>query len=301
VNPVAGFVATANEMNLPPDRPADAMTIGHEWSEPSRARRIHRVLAGGAAHGLAAAGALQTDTWSQPAARICALVAGESSAAAAYLAGWDHRLDADSGPAALFELWWMKHLKPALLARFCPDPAVRALLLPGDFDTLLRLLESPEAGPLRWTAQERDALLSSTLDAAHADCLSRLGEPETWAWGRLHHAFFEHAASRLGRTGGAWDAGPLPLGGSRSTVMNAGYRLTDFRLTHGASVRLLIDVGGWDNSLCINAPGQSGDPASPHHADLLPIWAKGGYVPLLYSADRVEAETTRRIRLLPRP
>ena len=95
------------------------------------------------------------------------------------------------------------------------------------------------------------------------------------------------------------DVGPLPKGGSGSTPMHTGYRPSDFRITHGASVRLVMDVGEWDNSVCINAPGQSGDPRSPHYGDLAPEWAKGEYVPMLYSAARVEPEITRRIKLVP--
>ena len=64
--------------------------------------------------------------------------------------------------------------------------------------------------------------------------------------------------------------------------MNAAYRLSDFRVTTGASFRMVIDVGNWDNSRAINAPGQSGDPRSPHYGDLAPLWAAGEYVPLLY-------------------
>lgn len=303
INPEAGFLATANEMNLPADRPRDAMTIGHEWAEASRARRIHTVLAADPAHSVETAQALQTDVLSLPAQRICTLLAraaGADTMAAAFLSGWDGMLSAESRQAALFEVWLMKHLRPAVLARFCPDPAVRALLLPGDLATLLRILEEPGAPSFRWSAAERDALLLSTLDAAFAEARDLMGEPDDWQWGHLHHGYFEHAASRPGReeTEG-WDVGPLPVGGSRSTVMNGGYRLSDFRVTHGASVRLVIDVGAWDHSVCINAPGQSGDPRSPHYADLAESWAAGVYVPLLYSAERIDESTTQRIQLVP--
>ena len=54
-------------------------------------------------------------------------------------------------------------------------------------------------------------------------------------------------------------------------------------------VGLVIDVGGWDNTRAMNAPGQSGDPASPHYRDLVPMWLKGEYFPLLYTRERVEA------------
>ena len=51
--------------------------------------------------------------------------------------------------------------------------------------------------------------------------------------------------------------------------------MEDFAATNGASFRMVLDVGDWDNSLVINSPGQSGDPASPHYGDLFPLWAEG--------------------------
>jgi penicillin amidase len=311
VNPPAGFVATANEMNLPADRVSDAPSIGHEWVEGSRAARIKSVLKADPAHSTAAAMRLQTDAYSMPAARICAVLTATSQRhemtavqrkAVALLSGWDFVLGADSGAAALFEVWWMKHLRPAIFSFFVPDPAVRALLIPGDVDTLLELLEAPDAQLDPGPTTARDEMLLRTLAAAFEDCTARLGpEPATWAWGRLHQAVFEHAASRVASSdmADAWNVGPLPMGGSRSTPMHAGYRMSDFRVIAGASVRLVMDVGEWDKSFCINTPGQSGDPRSPHYADLAEGWSQGRYVPLLYSDNRIAQETTHSICLLP--
>ena len=95
------------------------------------------------------------------------------------------------------------------------------------------------------------------------------------------------------------DVGPIPQGGSGSTPMNSSYRPSDFRVTIGASVRLVIDVGDWDKSVCVNSPGQSGHPTSPHYADLAPVWGAGAYIPLLYSADAIDRDTKTRIELLP--
>ncbi len=95
------------------------------------------------------------------------------------------------------------------------------------------------------------------------------------------------------------DVGPFEKGGSDSTPMNAHYRPSDFRVMSGASVRLVVDVGAWDNSVCINAPGQSGDPTSPHYGDLTARWAEGAYVPLLYSQERIEGAAERKICLKP--
>ena len=67
----------------------------------------------------------------------------------------------------------------------------------------------------------------------------------------------------------------------------------------GASVRMVVDVGNWDGSVWINAPGQSGDLRSPHYHDLAPIWARGEYVTMPYSAETVAAATALRIVLTP--
>ena len=81
--------------------------------------------------------------------------------------------------------------------------------------------------------------------------------------------------------------------------MNAGYRLPDFRVTSGASFRLVVDVGDWDGSRVINAPGQSGDPRSPYYGNLSESWSRAEFVPLLYSAAAVEAAAELRIALEP--
>jgi penicillin amidase len=67
----------------------------------------------------------------------------------------------------------------------------------------------------------------------------------------------------------------------------------------GPSVRVVIDVGKWDNSVAINHPGQSGDPDSPHYRDLAQMWRNGQYFPLLYSRKAVEIATEQRIKLVP--
>src|SRR4029079_2487117 len=91
-----------------------------------------------------------------------------------------------------------------------------------------------------------------------------------------------------GRPPPATEIGPIPLGGSESTVNKAAYRPNDFGVVMGASVRIVVDVGDWDQSVWINMPGQSGDPRSPHYSDLVPIWARGDYVPMSYTRNAVE-------------
>ncbi|WP_331326272.1 penicillin acylase family protein [Methylobacterium fujisawaense] len=74
VDPEAGWLATANEMNLPPDYPAEDRRVGFEWAEPWRARRIRAVLGGQDRHSLADSRALQGDVVSEPARRLADLM-----------------------------------------------------------------------------------------------------------------------------------------------------------------------------------------------------------------------------------
>jgi penicillin amidase len=306
VDPPEGYVSTANEMNLPEGYPH---AVGYEWIEGFRAARIREALAGTPVHAVEDSCRLQTDVASIPARRLGRLLAGleasdaDAARALALLAPWDHALDAGSAPAALFGLWWTKHLKPALLALLAPDPEVRALLGPGDLEGLLRALERPDERFGEDPEARRVALLLGTLAQAFADAASGMGpDPGSWAWGLLHRAYFEHPLTPTGRAPNppeGLDVGPFPHGGDSTTPMHAGYRPTDFRTVAGASVRIVMDVGDWDRSRWINAPGQSGDPRSPHYRDLAEPWARGAFVPMLYSREAVDAACRRRIVLEP--
>ena len=304
-NPAKGYFATANEMNLPDEWQRNNPPIGHEWGDDSRAARIEEVLKDAYGQTLEDSCRLQCDVFSVPAQRICAhlasLASGDKDAQSGLdlLRDWSHELTVDSAAAALFEVWWMLHLKPAMLGLLAGNPALRPLLIPGDMGTLLDALDEPAD----WFGEEPiHGLLLETLSSAYRDCLKRLGpDVQAWGWGRLHHGFFQNPAATLlpADQQKAWSVGPLPLGGSVSCVMNTGYRISDFRCITGSSVRLVMDVGAWDNSLCINAPGQSGDLASPHFGDLAPIWAKSEFVPLLYSREAIKVAAERVISVLP--
>jgi penicillin amidase len=95
--------------------------------------------------------------------------------------------------------------------------------------------------------------------------------------------------------------GPIGVGGSGSTPMATWDGRDAYTVTGGASVRMVLDVGAWDNSRVINTPGASGNPADPHYRDLFPLWAAGRYVPFAFSDAAVEAAAERVIALDPTP
>lgn len=134
---------------------------------------------------------------------------------------------------------------------------------------------------------ERGALLSAAIQEAAVEVGSR-------HWGDLHKAAFEHPVAAL------FNLPPVARGGD-ATTPNATSPNLSYRQTSGASFREVLDLADWDRSQAVNVPGQSGVPGSAHYGDLLPLWAEGGYFPLLYSRRAVEAASKERLRLVPGP
>jgi hypothetical protein len=189
------------------------------------------------------------------------------------------------------------HWKHAVLSKAAAD----SFEFP-DTAALLDALENPEIRFTGNAAEQRDRLLRSTLASAYNEMENLQGsDPKQWRWGKLHSNLSEHPLYAIvdEATRSKLNVGPFEMGGGAYTPNVAHYHVTDFRDSHGPSLRVVVDLGNWDNSRAMNYPGQSGDPDSPHYRDLATRWRTGQYVPLLYSRKAVEAATEKRIQLLP--
>jgi penicillin amidase len=174
----------------------------------------------------------------------------------------------ESVPALIYEIWISK--------------LAIALAQTVDLEVLLRKIES--AGNL--------TVLGPALDAAIAEMTRFLGaDMENWRWSRASTIKFHHPLNNP-----QWDLGPIVRPGDPYTInASAGGRAQP----SGASYRQVIDLSDWDRSTMTNAPGESGDPTSPHYSDLLNDWAAGRYHPMPFSRKAVEAAATERILLTP--
>jgi penicillin amidase len=305
-NPAEGFFATANEMNLPVGYPNDQNRIAFEWTDRSRIDRINELLGANAKMTLADSMAIQTDAVSTQSRRAVALLGSlsspdaEVSQALALLKMWNHEESTSSPAAAIYEVWVTKHLGRTTVARATPE-AARKLIGDAHLAAVIDYLEHPDGALGADPAAARDAILLESLKAAIAELKQLLGPAMTWNWGRLHHATFEPAIAVLAdpQLRAQMSVGPLEVPGSASTPRAQTYRPTDFSVISGASVRMVLDVGAWDNSVVVNTPGQADDPMSAHYRDLFPMWAEGSYVPLRFSRAAVERDAEDRIHLTP--
>jgi penicillin amidase len=307
LNPAEGFLGTANEMNLPAGFPNERNKIAFEWTDRSRIDRINELLGATAKMTLADSMAIQTDAVSTQSRRAVALLGSlsspdaELSQALALLKAWNHEESTSSTAAAIYEVWATKHLGRATVATATPE-AARKLIGDAHLAAVIDYLEHPDAALGADPGAARDAILLESLKSALAELRQLLGPTMTsWAWGRLHHATFEPAVAVLAdpQLRAQISVGPLETPGSSSTPRAQAYRPTDFSVTAGASVRMVLDVGEWDNSVVVNTPGQSDDPMSAHYRDLFPMWAEGSYVPLRFSRAAVEHDAEDHIHLTP--
>jgi penicillin amidase len=297
LNPPEGFLATANHNTL---RPGDRV-VSHEWSNRFRIARILEVLQGAEGFGIAESQALQQDVLALPARSLLPLLepvsfTGDPEApflerARGLVRGWDQQMRVDSAGAAVFAAFHIR-LAADYVAQVLPrgaevDPAI---VRSASAQVLVEGLREPGAG--------RDRLVGGAFRSAVLDLRERLGsDPAAWRWGDLHQARFAHRLG-VGEAGQAlFDLGPLARPGYGFTVNMTGGG--DFAQNDGATFREVLDLSDWDNSVATSAPGQSGQPESPHFADLLPYWSEGRYFPLAFSRKKVEEVAARRLTLLP--
>lgn len=314
-NPSTGWFSSSNENNLPADYDNDALTTTTDWYSSARHERLTQWLNSGApidvdssltmqtnadnVHGLRLLDQLRTvcpdkhlDEWRQ-------------------LQAWDGTESVDSFAALLFQVWQRRHLRPWLvdrcLERLNVDQAMaakakhrllRADTLFSDIRPDMRMIAMFDL------AHEQDQTLfadgvEQTLGSALTEIAQLLGEDRShWTWGNLHQTSLRHPVlSKSTAIPAEWGTLPsVPRAGSGDTVGLTGYD-AEFNAVMGSSFRLAVDVGEWDQSRVVNAPGQSGDPRSHHYSDLLELWAEDGSFPLLYTREAVEGSVDQRIIL----
>jgi penicillin amidase len=175
--------------------------------------------------------------------------------------------------------------KPSFQGWTSDDDAVeRARRLVLDWDSRMTKESAAAAIYFEWRrvtgTEDPERRLSRALDALR----SSQGEDEgEWRWGRIHRSEFPHPLVS------AFDLPAVERDGGAGTV-NA----------TGAVYRLITDFSDLDRSLAIIAPGQSGQPESPHYDDLLETWVRGEMFDLPYTREAVEKQKAHTLWLRPR-
>jgi penicillin amidase len=295
--PAQGYLASANqEPQDPRDQPH---YLGSDWPAPWRALRINQLLRSDSAVTPETMRRWQTDPASPRADALLPYLLRAAAAhpadtlarrAATLLAAWDRRYTLDNEAAVLFEAV-LTALSARLWDELPPD------LSPGS-TALLALLDDPQSAwwDIRSTkgrVEQRDDVLIAALAEGYVATVRTYGPPASgaWQWSRIHRIDIWHLLHlpALSRTGVAVPGGPSTL--SPSSVTGG---------SHGASWRMVVELGPEVRAWGTYPGGQSGNPAGARYDDRLSQWTRGELAPLRFPRSAAELPMQAELVLRPR-
>ena len=303
-NPLKGFISTANQ-NVTPESYTHWDAIAYRWSDPYRGDRIDEVLGAGKKLSMEDMMALQTDYLSIPARKLVPLLENITfqdsltNAARHRLMEWSYVLDGASVAAGIY-VAWERELHGRLFD-FMPDPAAQEIIAGVQMATLMGWILNPEEKFAGDPVARRDDYLKGTFISA-VEGLKRSFGPSTdnWQYGQedYKHVWIKHPLGEVVNRDlqAKLNTGPRPRGGNQYTP---GATSGANNQSSGATFRMIVDVNDWDSSVCTNAPGQSGDPASPFYDNLFEPWARDEFFPIYFTRQKIESAAIEKIKLLP--
>lgn len=293
LDPERGYVVNANNKPTPPGYPH---FLARDWPEPHRAARIEEVLERDLPASLRTSSSLQMDVRSLAALEIRDMLLATVSPsdtnhrAVQLLSAWNGVMGRDR-PEPLIYYTWLREVYGAIFAddlgpfyqqwlQERPDALQRALR--GE-TTWCDNAGSPiveSCGPVLGRAL--DFVLLTLREAHGEDMLS-------WRWGAVHRARLNDPLLRRIPVLGEHLDHVIETDGGNFTVNRGGLDLGDrnrpYEHVHGAGFRAVYDLADRDRSRMVIAVGQSGNPFSRWHTDLLEPWRDGEYLNLVPPAD----------------
>lgn len=144
--------------------------------------------------------------------------------------------------------------------------------------------------------------MAAALTTAVTSLRAQYGTDEAnWGWGSVRPLTLVHPVGAKPPADKVFNLGPFPWGGDANTVGQAAAVPTDPTGSPAfiASMRMVVDVGHWDENRFVLPGGQSGNPFSPHYADLLPLWQYGKGVPIAWSPAMIDKAVQETLLLQP--
>ncbi|MGH7452784.1 MAG: penicillin acylase family protein, partial [bacterium] len=301
-NPPEGFVESCNQKPTPDNYP-----IFYDWSfeAPYRGMRINELLSAERKISIEDMKAAQLDVHSVVARTLTPILlkafeTGDNatsivSAALDSLRIWDFNFRTQCvAPAIYHAFWdifdeaiWSKHFRKDGVLYMHPPRRVQLALIqeqPGSkwFDDQ----QTPAVENLYDRMRQVFTESASKLQAEFGSDLSQ------WRYGRYHTL---HAAHLLRLPDFGVDL--LPRDGEDFTLNVAGGR----EVTHGPSMRIIVEMSDPIRGFVVNFGGQSGHPGAPHYQDQIDEWLAGIYFPIRFAQSpdglpKAEIEATINLR-----
>jgi penicillin amidase len=291
-NPPDGAIATANNRIVDASYPH---YLSQFFEPPSRIRRIKELLTLKKRFSISDMATIQNDRVSLYALELIdtlktdlVQISSESEkhrTAVQRLIQWDGACDEQNVASAIFHVFHHRLMVNLLFPVLGEELCIAYLeIFNQSLMPILEILRNPNSP---WfSTRSRRALVTSSLGQACGELKRTLGEDEEfWQWGKIHNLSLNHPLGRIRLLSPLLRIGPFPSPGDGTTVNMGFYRHSNpYAHTVGASLRFVIDVGGWQSNFILIS-GQSGHPCSPHYDDQTSVWRSGGYIRLEMATD----------------
>jgi penicillin amidase len=299
-NPESAYIFTANfnEIKAP-----NGLLIAQDRDDPYRHRRLKHIFLSKDKFAFQDFIEMQLDYYSEEAAELLPimlenlLIHEESekfTEIIAILDDWDFHLTRDSIAAMIYKLWFL-NIQKAILTKIGDDAFLKVFLGSLPFE-LKRLFKYCIEKDLKLPYLLYDGLQKTTeyLKEHISDDIKK------WKWGNIHQLTLVHPFSLASEDAKLLNIGAYKIGGDRNTINNAySDPLNPFDILVGPSFRQIHDLNDWDKSICIIPGGQSGLPFHKHYKDLMKLYVKGKYIPMLFSKEIISEHLEGTLNLKP--
>jgi len=301
-NPESGFFASANQNNVPAGYKNH---IGFVWTADYRFNRITEVLE---SNNNITIEDIKNFNWMSClclARELVPLFKNIKSSdkklkqAINTLLDWDYILNKESIAAGIYAQW-ENVLRVELLKLTYPEVVDIPFHL--SMERTVEWIVKPNKeyfgkNPL----EKRDAFILMCLEKTIKQLVKKLGnDMQNWQYGqdKYHHSKLIHQLSNAVNDSlkNKLNIGIVPRGGNSFTINNT--NIFDNQKS-GATLRIIVDLSNWENSIGTNNPGQSGNPDNKNYSNLYKMWADGDYFPVYYTKDKIEQAGESSIVLFP--
>ena len=303
-NPPEGFVESANQKPTPDNYP-----IFYNWNfeAPYRGMRIHELLSAERKISIDDMKAAQLDAHSVVARILTPMILsafandGQAHATLATaldsLRAWNYDFRVSRVAPTIYHNFW-ERFKQEIWANRFQSAQGGTYMLPPRRVLLARAQNQPDS---KWFDDPRTAekenlsarlrhIFSASLDSLRAEFGPDL---QQWQYGRYHQLHASHLLQLPG-----FGLAPQPRDGEDFTLNVAGGR----EVTHGPSMRLVVEMSEPIRGYVVNFGGQSGHPGAPHYQDQIDEWLAGKYFPIRFvsrAEDLAREEIEETVTLKP--
>ncbi len=284
-NPPEGFVESANQKPTP-----DHYPIFYNWNfeAPYRGMRIHELLGADRKISIDDMKAAQLDAHSVVARILTPMILnafandGQANAVLAMaldsLRAWNYDFRAGRVAPTIYHNFWEMFRQEIWADRFQAGqggtymyPPRRVLLALAQNQPDSKWFDDPRTDEKENLSARLRHIFSASLDSLQSEFGPDLRQ---WHYGRYHQLHASHLLQLPG-----FGVTPQPRDGEDFTLNVAGGR----KVTHGPSMRLVVEMSEPVRGYVVNFGGQSGHPGALHYQDQIDEWLAGKYFPIRFA------------------